>query len=300
MGAVLMSTMGCASRQVKPVMVSSAGSTGYALSYPERLQAEVQSFDLNMHALVGAKQTKDPSLRDLKPGADPKLLLVIVQQSDHAGRSEAYASSYAELTGLHTFWDEERNAVTGRVSGAAQKQVTEAGCNQQIDLGGPISYALKDGVDRQLAKRLRASNEAHRTIEFNKAALGAGNVAAIQALADHIAFRSYLVNIALVEQRDRIQHLLAERSDVDATLDASIDWERAYQQGGRSAADKKASQERMAALEKARAAIPGLASDAEAKLEDLDPKIEDLRKEHEAWIEAMQDELEAQQARSAR
>ena len=56
----------------------------------------------------------------------------------------------------------------------------------------------------------------------------------------------------------------------------------------------------MAELEKARAAIPGLASNAEAKLKDLDPKIEELRKTHDAQIEAMLDELKAQAARAAK
>jgi hypothetical protein len=298
--AFAMSTIGCASGQLKPVMVSSAASPAYALNYPERLHGEVTSFDLNMQELVGPKQTKAPSLADLKPGADPEVLFVVVQQADYAGRTEAYAAAHDEFAGVDAFWDEERNAIAGRINGAAQKQVTEAGCTQQIELGGPINYTLKDGVDRQLAKRLRASNEAHRTIERHKAALGAGNVAAAQALADHIAFRSYLVNIALVEQRDRIQSLLAERSEVEDTLGDSIDWERAYQQSGHSPAEKKASQEQMAALEKARAAIPGLASNAEAKIRDLDPTIEELRKKHDAQIEAMLDELKAQQARAAK
>ena len=87
---------------------------------------------------------------------------------------------------------------------------------------------------------------------------------------------------------------------MESTLSDSIDWERTYQQGSHSASEKKASQEQLAALEKARAAIPGLASAAEAKIKDLDPKIEELRKTHDAQIEAMEDELKAQEARAAK
>jgi hypothetical protein len=294
--ALASATSACAGNQVQPVMVSSAGSAGYALGYPDRLAAETTMLNADKQQAAELAQGLGTRTRELKAGADPELLYVVAQQADEAGRSRAYASAFDEGRRLRTFWEEERNALTSRVSGAAQKQVTEAGCAQQPDLGGSVSYALKDGIDRQLAKRLRAQSEAHRTIELNKSALGAGNVAAVQQLADDIALSSYLVNVALVRERDRVSELLSERSDVDSTLGNAIEWEQGYQQADHTAAEKKDSQARVVDLDKSRAAIPPAASAAEEALRDLDQQIEQAREAHRAALDTLEHDLEQQKA----
>ena len=141
--AFSLSTLGCASKQVQPVMVSSAASPAYALNYPERFHEELTLLDLNMQELVGSKQAQAPSLRDFKPGADPEVLYVVVEQADYAGRSEAYAAAHDEFAGVHASWDEERNAIAGRVNGAAQKQITEAGCTQETELAARSTMRSK-------------------------------------------------------------------------------------------------------------------------------------------------------------
>jgi hypothetical protein len=292
-------TLGCAGKQPQPIMISSAGATGYALDYPERLTAETNMLVADKQKATELSQTLGARTGELKAGADPALLLVIVRQADEVGRGEAFAAANDEARGLHSFWDEERGPITARVNGAAQKQLTEAKCTE-ADVSGPIAYALKDGVDKQLEKWLRAHNEAQRTIERHKGELGAANVSAVQKLADDIALASYFVNIALVLERNRIDRLLSERSDVDSTLSNEIDWERAFQAENHSATDKKASQERMAALEKSRAAVPAAAASAEAARKDLDLQIKSARESYQSGLQALENELEAQQARAKR
>jgi hypothetical protein len=236
---------------------------------------------------------------DLKPGADPALLLLIVQQADDAGRGEAFATANDQARGVRDFWEEERGRITGRANSAAQKQLTEANC-KETDISPAIGYALKDGVDKQLEKRLRAENEAQRTIERNRNAIGAANLAAVQKLADDIAMASYLVNIALVLDRNRVDRLLYERADVDDTLASAIERERESQASLRSAADKKLSQERIAEFDKSRALVGPAAAKAEAARADLDPLIENARKDYQAALETLENNLKAQAARAAR
>lgn len=291
---------GCSHKQpLQPIMVSSASADSYALRYPDRLAGETSRLVADKQTAIQQTQKLATRSSELKPGADPALLLLIVEQADAAGRGEGFAAANDEARGVREFWDEERGRVAGRVVGAAQKQLTEANCTQ-ADVGGAIGYALKDGVDKQLEKRLRAQNEAQRTIELNKNALGSANLNTVQKLADDIALTSYLVNIALILDRNRIDRLLSERADVDATLTDALERERAFQSGARSAADKKASQDRAAELEKARVAISPALGNAENARRDLDPLIENARKEYQSALDALERGLRAQAAQAKR
>ena len=298
----LCGSAGCASKRPEPIMAPSAGLPSYAIGYPERLSAEtaVLVADKQQAHDLSEKMATRPT--ELKPGANPELLLVIVKQADEAGRSEAFVQANAEARELRAFWEEERGPITARVNGAAQKHLTEANCGPcaQTDLGGPLSYALSNGIDKQLEKRLRACNEAQRTIELNKDGLGNGNVAPVQKLADDIALTSYQVNVALPQERNRIDSLLDEQDDIESTLTRAIEWEQAYQATNRSAADKKDSQERLAVLEKSRAAVAPAVTNAEAARKDLDPQIEQARKRYADALEALENELKAQQARAVK
>jgi hypothetical protein len=292
----------CADKRPKPIMVSSAGMPSYAISYPERLNTEATLLVADRQQASEQSQKLHTRTTDLKPGADPAMLLAIVRQADQAGRSEAFVQANAEARGLREFWEEERGPIAARVNGAAQKQLTESKCGTcgETDLGGPISYAMGAGIDKQLEKRLRACNEAHVLIEYNKDRLGAQNVPAIQKLADDIAMTSYQVNVALPQSRNRIEAMLDERDDVDDTLERAIQWERDFQASNPSAGEKKESQERQAVLEKSRAELPAAVNAAAVASKDLDPQIESLRERYATAIETLEKDLEAQQARAAK
>jgi hypothetical protein len=298
----VLALVACADKQPKPVMVSAAGLPSYAITYPDRLNAETTLLVADRQQATDQSQKLSARTRELKPGADPAAVLAVVQQADNAGRTEAFARANEEARSLHAFWEEERGPITARVKGAAQKQLTEGNCGacSQLDMSGTLGYAVGAGIDKQLEKRLRANNEAYRTIEYNEGRIGAGNVPTVQKLADDIALTSYQVNIALPQARDRIDALLAEQDDVDATLERAIEWERNYLAGNPSAVDKRNGQERLALLEKSRAAIAPAVAGAEAARKDIDPQIETLRKQYAENLEAIENELEAQQARAAK
>lgn len=292
----------CADKQPKPIMVSAADLPSYAVGYADRLTTETELLVADKQQATEQSQKLSTRSGELKPGADPATVLAVVRLADHCGRTDAYARANAEARSLSAFWKEERGPITARANGAAQKQLTEGNCGAcgQLDLGGSLGYAVGAGIDKQLEKRLRAINEAHRTIDNNEDRIGAANVPTVQKLADDISLTSYQVNVALPQARDRIDALLAEQDDVDEALARAIEWERSYQASARSAGDKKRSQERLAILDESRAAIPAAATNARAARKDLDPLIEALRKRYAETIEALENELEAQQARAAK
>jgi hypothetical protein len=292
----------CADKQPKPITVSAAELPSYAVAYPDRLASETELLVTDKQQADEQSQKLSTRAGELKPGADPATMIVVVRQSDQAGRTEAFARANGQVRDLRAFWEEERGPISARANGAAQKQLTEGNCGAcgQVDLSGSLGYAVGAGIDKQLEKRLRACNEAHRTIEANEDRIGAANVPTVEKLADDIALTSYQVNVALPVERSRIDALLDEQGDVDATLAHAIEWERSYQSANRSARDKKRSQERLAILEKSRAALPTAVANANAARKDLDPTIETLRKRYADTLEALEKNLESQQAAAAK
>jgi hypothetical protein len=286
----------CADKQPKPIMVSAAGLPSYAIRYPDHLTAETNMLVADKQQANEQSAKLSDRASELKPGADPEAMLAVVQQADQAGRTEAYARVNAEARSLREFWEEEHGPIAARANGAAQKQITESKCGacDKLELGGTLSYAVGAGIDKSLEKRLHAANEAYRTIEYNQDRIGAANVPTAQKLADDVALTSYQVNVALPQSRDRIDALLDEQDDVDATLVRALEWERNLQSENRSASDKRNSQERIALMEKSRAAIPPAATAAGAARKDLDPQIEELRKRYATTLETLEKNIEAQ------
>jgi hypothetical protein len=299
---LLLTLAACADKQPKPIMVSAAGLPSYAIGYADRLSAETALLIADRQQAAEQSQKLSGRSEELQPSADPAAVLAVVRQADHAGRTEAFARASEQGRSLRAFWEAERGPISVRARNAAQKQLTEGNCGacSQLDLSGTLGYAVGAGIDKQLEKRQRAANEAYRTIEYNEGVIGAANVPTVQKLADDIALTSYQVNIALPQARDRIDALLAEQGDVDATLVHAIEWERSYLAGKRSAVDRRNGEERLALLDKSRAAIPAAVAAAETARKDLDPEIETLRKRYAENLEALESNLEARQARASR
>lgn len=291
----------CADKRPKPVMVSAAGLPSYAIGYASHLTAETNLLIADKQQALEQSQQLNARTGELKPGADPAVVLVVVREADHSGHTEAYARAYEEARGLHAFWESERGPITARANGAAQKQLGEGNCGAcgQLELGGTIGYAVGAGIDKQLEKRLHAANEAYRTIEYNEERIGNANVTTVQKLADDIALTSFRVNVALPQARDRIDALLAEQDDVDATLVRAIEWERNYATQAKSPTAKRNSQERLNLLETSRTAIPQAVTAAKMARKDLDPQIEELRKRYADTLEALEKQLEEAQEAQA-
>lgn len=274
---------------MEPTIDSSAKEVGYAAAYPSLLEANrKQLVEDKTRATELTTQLRE---REVKSTASGELLVDIVERADAAGRSSSFVSAQREARAFRTFWEEERGPISARVSAAAQKQITEGGC-KDVEVSGATSYALKDGFDKQLEKRVREHNDAQQLIDQNRGALGPAGYNELQKLADDIAYASYLVNVALIDDKNNIDRMLGERRSVSSTLEDSIEDERRFQgDAGRSKEERRASDERIAQLEKSKGTLDAASADAENEVKELEQTIRQAQSDYDAAFDALRDRL---------
>jgi hypothetical protein len=274
-------------------VLSSAKQTSYVLSYADHVT--------NRTSLLADDKTDAQRIttelpkrsESVKPDADPEILLEIVKLSDEAGKGQAFKDARDHDLAVRGFFDDERGPLTSRITNATQKQLAEGGV-QNADVGNTVSFALRDGVDKQLEKRLREVNDAHLLIERHKGSLGASNVAAVQKLADDVAVASYLSHIALLEDKNELSRLIHERSSVESTINDAIEAEKSFQsEKARNDAERRASEQRVSELTKSRDAIPQAVTNAETASQNLDKAVEQARKDYEDALKNLESQIEA-------
>ena len=282
----------CAGSRLEPTVESSSSGPGYAVLYPETLAAATERFAADKERAHALSSALPQRAGDLKPGGDRELLLRVVNEADEAGRSQRLRGELAEQRAVERFWAEERGPIAARVTAAAQKQLSEGGC-KEIDPQPAIAPALRDGVERQLERRARAANEAHRTIDQHKARLSASSLSAVQRLADEIALSSQYAHVVLVEDLRELDRAIGEQRAIAATLKRALDDERAIQADPRNAADQRASQERVIEIEKSRAALQPSVERARAVMKDYEQQLDVAQREHAEAVDAVREALPA-------
>jgi hypothetical protein len=281
----LLFVLSCAEKQLQPTIETSAEQSSYAIAYPPLLEEQRKRLvDDKTQATELTAKVRD---HQIKVSADPKLLEEIVEAADSAGRSTTFVQAQREARAFRSFWDEERGPIGARVAAAAQKQVADAGCAQPVDVSGATSYALRDGFDRQLEKRVREHNEAQHVIERERTALGSAGTKEMEELADQIAYASYLVYVGLIDDKDQIEAMLTERRSVSSTLDSRLKAEQSYLASAKSKEDKKDSEERIAAIEKSRAALDSATTDAEAEIKELEQTIRQAQTDYSDTLDGL-------------
>jgi hypothetical protein len=288
---------GCGGRQMRPTIESSASAAHYALDYPAALEASrKQLADDKTRATELTNQIRE---RQVKVAADPKLLVEIVERADRAGRSRAFVTAQREARAFRAFWEQERGAIAARVSAATQKQISEANC-QQVDVSAGTSHALREGFERQLEKRVREHDDAQELIERERSALGPAGVNELSKFADEIAYASYLVNVALIDDKDLIEQQLGDRRDVEHTLSQGAAEERRRAQALKSKEERKQSEDRAAELDKSRSAIATAAANAEAETREIEHSIEQARTDYQLAFDAARERLRTRPAKATR
>lgn len=287
---------GCAAHAHDAKVASSADGAGYALRYLDALDAATKDFAVDRQRAHDLSAALAARANDGKPFTDRPLLLRIVEESDRAGRGESYARTQSEERALRAFWEDERGPMSARVASAAQKNVTEAGCTQQVELGGSVQHALRDSLDKQLERRTRAANEGQRTVEQHKARFQPGGLPAVQRLSDEVALASHVVNVALPEDVRELERLLGERRDVNATLSRMLEDERAIQADPHKPSEQKASQERVVQIERSRSTLVPRVQQAEHALQRHEEQLRLAQNEYESALEALKARLREPEA----
>ena len=275
----------CSSSGKGPVLASSGDQTPYALGYADELGGATKSFadaqtqEKTLAAGLGARvdELKKP---------DWDRVLFVVDESDKAGKSADYAEAHGDADAVKSFWDAEKDTITGKVVGNAQHTVKEAGCS--ADVAGPVAFSLNDAINKQQQKRLRGKNEAFVMIERYKISLGPQNVATLEKLGDEVAQASYDVHVQMIVQRERLRRLVADKGAAKKTIDRFVTEETAFQaEAGRTDPEKKASADRVTAANKSKAEIDEAAAAAERLSKQMDGSIDAATKDYENALTAL-------------
>lgn len=275
----LSAAAGCAETKPEPEIASAASQESYAVGYPQALTEATTSF-----SQIQSEIRKELGQLPGYPGKlkDPGWARVrdVVTRADQAGKSSAYVERMRRIEGAFEFFSTEKDEITRKVGGSVQFLVKKKGCD--VEVSGAVSGPLKDTIDKQLEKELRDANEAQHLIERYRTALGKENAAALEQQADAISRASYLVHIQLVEDKVRVQRMLAEADEVQRTFDAALAAERSFQAEKRTTpAEKKASDDRIAEINKSRALLDSAVKQGSSLLPNLDQQVQAMTREYD-------------------
>lgn len=271
------------------MIASSSGEPNYAQRYAVELTDQLSQFD-DDYKDGKRLEAGFASYPDQVTDVDKAQVLAIVEAADKAGRSQAYAGQIREQASVSTFFESEKDEINKKVGGSAQYVAKSKGCN--VDLYGTVNHSLKEAIDKQLEKRLREHNEAHRLIERNRTSLSKPSAAALEKQADEISQASYIANIDLVEKKIRVKQMLDEAEQVKRTSEQEIEREKAYQaEPGRTDADKKASDERIAVMNRNRMAMDPAIERGKQLLPELDKVIKSAQQDYNAALDGLKSKL---------
>ena len=282
----LTSAFGCSTPKPEPEIASSASQGGYAESYPNELQGAATAFSQD-EAKIKETSGKYPGYsRDLKGPGKPYADEVYAK-ADASGRSQAYVDALRETRETKKFMDRDGEEITKKAAGAANYAAKQKGCD--VDVSGAVMHAFKESMDKQLEKRLRDANEGYQVVDRNREILKE-DAAVLEKQADEVAYASYLAHIDIVEQKLRVRRMVEEAETVKKTADAYIEEEREFQKkSGRTDAEKKASEQRIAEMQKAKANIDSSVQQAKGLSDVMDDRITQIQKDYDDALKQLKD-----------
>ncbi len=267
--AALLALAACSTPKVEPEIASSSGHASYAASYPGRLDAVVKDY---------AGRTSDVRQNFADWNSYPQKLKnpdwarvqEVIERADEDGRGAQFAERSKRAEAVATFFEAERDDINRKVAGAVVFGAKKGGCGPDVANG--IGPALKDAVEKSIEKELDEASEAHLIIERYRVQLGKENAAELERQAHVVSRTSYLVHIELVEDKVKVQRLLQDASGVRSTADSFIAAEKTFQAEKKiTEPEKKASQARIADMEKSKAALDASVQ----KAQELAPRMEE-------------------------
>jgi hypothetical protein len=273
---------------------SSADQSGFAEEYPIRV-GELRA-EFNDDEQAARKEIESfKTFPDKVKNPDPAAMKKVIETADATGRSSYYADEAVDRETAEHFIAQDRNALGRRVAGAvsyeAKQKQKEKECLTEQDadaLGNAGAYALSRAADRQFDERRKAHSEVLRTIDVERHRLGRQNLDSIERQAEVIAHASYLTHVRLELYRRELEGLLDEEPKVKKTLERNLTEDSAMlNDTSLPKARKSRVEARVARTQAAQAALAKESPLAHPALDDMGKRLEALRKEYDAALEAL-------------
>jgi hypothetical protein len=267
------------------------------MDYPAALQSTANDY-VNTEGDVRRITTDFPKYPDQLKDPPWPVVQNVVSRADEAGRSGAYVDARRDVDQTRDFFTEEKDEITRKVAGSAQYALKKKECGScEVDVGPAVASSLREAVDKQLDKRLRAHNDAQLLVERYRDSLGKANATALEKQADDISAASYATFIRSVELKVRATRLLDEANQIKKTLDQGIADERAFQaEPGRKEGDKKASNERIAKMEDGKVRIEAAIPPLQNLVKEIDQRNQAMAKEYNDAFDALKKAIAAKAA----
>ncbi len=285
-------TLGCAAQKHDALYASSADSPGYATRYPALLEEKRET-------MATQEQAAREEIEKIKtyPGAlespDWKETARLVDQAEADGKSEAYARELEEMGKVGEFYEQERDEIRRSVAGNVQYAAKQNGCKEGGKLGGAAAHALDKAMEKRQEERLRAASEAHRALELRKERLGKKNADLLGEQLDTISRASYLANVGMESTRRELEAKAKEGASAKSTLEGEIKaLEEASKDPAMTDSERKAAENMLDEARVAVARIDAEARQSEQLAKDATQRVDALRKEFDAAMEALRAELE--------
>ena len=277
-------------KQRPPLTASSADQGTYALHYAESLSS-ARSEIATIEAQTSSAQGEFAKYPDALSNPSWSDVLAVYQRADEAGESTAYVEELERARAVTQFYVEEKDELNRRVGGAAQYAVKQKECD--VEVTGPISYALSKAFEERVRERLRAHSDAFLYIDEHEDALGKKNRPKLEDQSDAIAQMSYLVHIRIVELRDRIARQADEASDVERTLQKIADEAHAAAADTHLSATKRAheTQREQAALN-AKARVEPEVVEVKKLSDEMDKRISGVQDKYSDALKALEKDVE--------
>jgi hypothetical protein len=278
----------CSAPKPEPEIASSASLGAYAKTYPAELDAEARRYgDRKAEAQkeMGAFAEYPGKLKD----PDWAVVRDVVDRADQDGRGYAYVERSRRVEAVAAFFDVEKDEINRKVVGTVAFVAKKKGCDP--DVGAGASGALKEAVEKQLEKELDDVSQAHQIVERNRQALGKDNAAELDRQADEVSRASYLVHVAIVEDKLRLARMIADADQVKRTADDEIAAERAFQSRKITDAERKASEARIAEMSKSKASVDASVQQAQAVLPKQEEEIKQLQKAYDDALAGLKSKI---------
>jgi hypothetical protein len=290
--------LGCSqSNEQGPVAAPATDQAGFAARYPDelaRLRRRLADQESRAQQAFG-KFGGFPDELD-KPNWDD--VGQVYEAASLSGQRGEYADGARDAETVTEFFDQEKGEISTKVGQAANYQAKQKSCS--VDLSGTTTHALEKSVEKQIQKRLRDRNDAHRIIDEREDSLGKPNREKLETHADEIANASYLTYVGMEETRRELVALVDAAGDAKTTLDNSIVESRNQSSApGRSDAEKKKATARADAAEAAKTKVDTEVEESKKLLEGVEQRQKALKDAYEKAFAELKQKVEGKKSGAA-